>query len=584
MMHSRGKFRIYKAIAMTTRILLLRVLTPALLLILAQPKSVFAKELNLESKLTSVTVFPRGAEINRRIEIALEAGAHTLVINDLPASIVNNSVRVEGESDGKLEIGSVDARHVVVKKAGEAGPDANERSRIEKEIEGLRDQIKAQQALIDTAAVQKELAQNLTKTPLQSWRQSSSDAHVMPDWSALFDVLDARLAKINQTTHDAEIKQREFNEKISVLEQRLRLQPVEETERTELTIHAEAGSALKGRLKLRYQVNAAHWTPFYDARLNTGTKGGDASLALVRRAEVNQSTGEDWEDAELSLSTTRPGGATAAPELPALKVDFLNEMAYGKSMTRTRGPSGGGMFFNRDEAPAPEAAPAPAAAPKAKMAEETAVSVESNAFQAVFHVPGRSSVKSGVGAKKLFVLTEETKPSLTIFSVPKKDPTAYLSAKFTHGGEAPLLAGAVALYRDGVYIGQGHLPLVVKGEERELGFGADDAVKVTRVETKRAEQVGADRGVERGLAPLQDHGEEPAFVARAGDHHRPAAVCGRRKDHRHASAGDHRAHGPQPRRQARRAGLEHGRQAGRRARDYAGLRNPLARQARRVHF
>lgn len=440
----------------------------------------------MESKLTSVTVFPRGAEVHRRIEITLEAGPHTLVIADLPAAIVNNSVRVEGEADGKLEIGSVDARRVSVRKAGEAGPDANERKRIEKEIEGLQDQIRAQQALVDAAGTQKELAQNLTKAPLASWRQASSDAVVMPDWSALFDVIDARLARLNQTVLEAEIKKRDLGEKVSILEQRLKLQPAAETERTELTIHAEAGAALKGRLKLRYQVNAAQWTPFYDARLTTGTQGGDASLALVRRAEVSQNTGEDWDDVELTLSTTRPGGATAAPELPALKVDFVNEMAYAKSAARTRAPSDGDLFVRREAAPAAEPALAAPPAPMAKKAEETAASVESNAFQAVFHVPGRSSVKTGVGAKKLFVLTEETKPSLTIFSVPKKDPAAYLSAKFTHASEAPLLAGAVALYRDGVYIGQGHLPLVVKGEERELGFGADDAVKVKRVETKRA--------------------------------------------------------------------------------------------------
>jgi uncharacterized protein (TIGR02231 family) len=70
-------------------------------------------------------------------------------------------------------------------------------------------------------------------------------------------------------------------------------------------------------------------------------------------------------------------------------------------------------------------------------------------------------------------------------AVPRMEPVAYLTASFKIAGAGPQLPGIVNLYRDGVYVGQGGLPLLNPGEEAELGFGVDDLVKVTRAEVKR---------------------------------------------------------------------------------------------------
>jgi uncharacterized protein (TIGR02231 family) len=69
--------------------------------------------------------------------------------------------------------------------------------------------------------------------------------------------------------------------------------------------------------------------------------------------------------------------------------------------------------------------------------------------------------------------------------VPKLDASAYLTATFTIKGEAPMLPGTVNLYRDGVFMGQGALPLLSPDEQAKLGFGADDLMKVKRSEVKR---------------------------------------------------------------------------------------------------
>ncbi|MGE0241824.1 MAG: DUF4139 domain-containing protein, partial [Parvibaculaceae bacterium] len=60
-----------------------------------------------------------------------------------------------------------------------------------------------------------------------------------------------------------------------------------------------------------------------------------------------------------------------------------------------------------------------------------------------------------------------------------------LTAAFTLSGDTPLLPGPVMLYREGVFMGEGALPMLSPGEEGKLGFGVDDLVKVKRIEVKR---------------------------------------------------------------------------------------------------
>lgn len=83
----------------------------------------------------------------------------------------------------------------------------------------------------------------------------------------------------------------------------------------------------------------------------------------------------------------------------------------------------------------------------------------------------------------------QLEPSLVVRTVPKRQEKAYLYAKLTTPRGTPLLPGQVSLFRDATFVGNGRLPLLAPGEEHELGFGVDDAIRVrhTIAEVKRSE-------------------------------------------------------------------------------------------------
>jgi len=67
---------------------------------------------------------------------------------------------------------------------------------------------------------------------------------------------------------------------------------------------------------------------------------------------------------------------------------------------------------------------------------------------------------------------------LALSSVPRLDPRAVLTSKAVYTGEAPLIPGAVSLYRDGSFVGSSNLSPLQKGEAMKLAFGEDDRVKI----------------------------------------------------------------------------------------------------------
>jgi uncharacterized protein (TIGR02231 family) len=444
-----------------------------------------AADLQTASKIESVTVYPQGAEVARVGKVKMERGDHVILFNDLPINAVAGSIRVEGKATGRLEIGSVDTRRVKVPSTDEAVA-ASERKRMEDAIEKLRDDRAQLSAAIEAAETQKTLINNLTQLPTKS-ASGNGTAPVQPDWMQLYAMIGQRVAEAQKTILDTQIKIREIDLQIRDLEGKLAQIAPTQLERTEVKVFVNAGGQLDADIVIRYQVNNASWTPFYDARLAVGTKAQAPKLQLVRRASIQQRSGEIWDNVGLSLSTARPGAGTAAPQLGTLTVDYeADGIARPRELAptaMTRGVGQARVAVSEDEDQRRDKAAAQT------MAEEVRATVDVQAFQAVYGIPGRVTVPATGEIKRVQIDDMALEPALTVRTVPKRDEKAYLYAKMTIARGTPILPGPVSLFRDTTFVGSGRLPLLAPGEEHELGFGVDDAVKVRHAiaEEKRSE-------------------------------------------------------------------------------------------------
>src|SRR5205085_5107305 len=162
----------------------------------------------------------------------------------------------------------------------------------------------------------------------------------------------------------------------------------------EVKVCVNAAGALDADLTIRYQVRAASWTPFYDARLSTGTREQAPKLQLIRRASIQQRTGESWDDVQLALSTARPGAGSAAPILNPMTVDYAPDAPPRAQAQQPMG-YGGGLMDREANEPADGRINnfAKAAGEKNRMEEtpvdEISTRVEAQSFQAVYTIAGR---------------------------------------------------------------------------------------------------------------------------------------------------------------------------------------------------
>jgi uncharacterized protein (TIGR02231 family) len=439
----------------------------------------WSAEIKAASHLDAVTVFPQGAEVLRSVKIKLEAGEHQIVLTDLPGEAIPSSIRVEGKASGKLELGSVDAKRTFINSEDPAIA-LSARRKLEDEIEKLRDQRALDDNAIKAAEAQRAYLDNVAKLPSQPVPVGASAPR--EDWNALFAVIGTRMAEITKTVTEAQLRQRAIDRKIADLQKEAATTAPKQLVRTEVRINAVAGAPLDGTVTIRYQVNSASWSPLYDAKLATGDKATAPKLTLSRRATIAQTTSEDWDDVALTLSTTRPGLATAAPVLEMLNVDYEGPVPQ---MT-TAAPAAPAARGFADKPKKDERTDAAKSVTGGVIADQTALELQSEvnigAFQTLFAVAGKQTLKSGPEAKRVAISTEDMDASLVIRTVPRLDPTAYLYTKLTlPKTSSPLLAGQVALFRDGTFVGNGQMAALAPGEDHELGFGPDDTVKVKRV-------------------------------------------------------------------------------------------------------
>lgn len=457
----------------------------ALLLVSSAFTPAFADDIKTLSHIDAVTVYPQGADVVRVSSVDLKAGEHTLLLEDLPGSIDPQSIRVDGAGNSGLEITSVDSKIVEL---SSADIDAK-RKVINDQIEMLMDERSGLDQTVSDAQAQQRLLMSLADKQLQPG--STTETVKTVDATALGNLVDlvgARLTTISKSIHDAQLRQKAIDKSVADLNVRAGSLAPDEVAHMQVSLHVVASAAMTGSVKVSYRIGGAGWQPFYDAKLAIPPKGEKAKLEIIRRAEVMQNTGEVWDNVAMTLSTARPTGSTAAPDLGEDPIQVAMAEALGRIAERADAPAVAAPMVVDDKQKGEDESTfvAQDALKKADgMAIQRQAVIEMAGFNANYVIQGRVSVENTGTAKKVRIATDQFEAALQAITVPRLDPNAYLTAAFTMKGDAPYLPGVVNLFRDGMFMGQGSLPQLSAGEDAKLGFGADDLIKVKRAEVKR---------------------------------------------------------------------------------------------------
>ena len=407
----------------------------------------------VDSTITAVTVYPNhSARITREATLDVEAGSRTVTFDELPASIVDASVRASADGAG-VQLGAVDLER------RPAGEPVRER---ERELQAQLDQLQRERQIEidrqDAAETQLRFIEELAQFPTQ---KDAAAALIAGDGERATQLVrrigaDGREVRANQRQAQQEINR--FDEDIEALKRRIDQLGQDRGDVVAVSVALRGQQAGEHDLQLVYRVEGPTWKPRYEARLDTDA----GELELVRSAEITQVTGEDWSGVELALSTAQPVTGEA-PQPSTWWVDLRDPAEGPKPMT---------------QAVADQAVQAQSAQEKARAPQEHHARTVSTDFATTYVIADAVSVSADGQSDQVAIGRDTVDAEISARVFPQKNPRAWLTGKAEWNSGSPLPAGPVDRFLDGAYIGHGQLPSWAPGESRALSFGIDPQLDV----------------------------------------------------------------------------------------------------------
>ena len=408
---------------------------------------------NKTSEIKEVIVFRDGAQVERESSMNLPFGISTIVLTELPRNINKQSIQLSGFGD--FTILSVNYQLNYLK--------SKEKS---KEVELLEDSLvywqhkKAEQAYeLEIYKTEQEI---LLANKSIGGQQTGLNLEALKSAMKYFR---AELNRIKESELKINFQIKEADEQIQRIQNQLNNKQGKRNEPiSEVVVQVHASKPCKGVFYLKYLTPNAGWIPEYDLRAIDITQ----PVKMSYKAKVFQSSGEDWKNVQLTISTGNPQLNNEKPDLNPWYLSFL-EPRYTLSRSQLK--------------------------PEAKLAQTTAVNempiAEEVSFETVenqtnvsFRIDIPYSIPSD-GQKyavqvKSFVLDAD----YSYYTAPKIDETAFLLAKITGWEDYNLLPGSANIFFEGAFVGTSTINPLIADDTLDLSLGRDESVVVKKISIK----------------------------------------------------------------------------------------------------
>lgn len=275
------------------------------------------KEINSVAAIKKVTVFFTGAQIQHEAKVELQAGRQDIVFQKLTDFIDPNTVQVKAQ--GEVTILSVRTR-----KNFEDIKISNEEIRSLNEKKDLL--YKKDQALRDEYIIL-EMDKNLllNNRDLKGQDQGLKTTELKEAYLFMHTKLTEVITRETAIYAELESLQKQMNK----IEQEIisqRSKPV--INYSEVVVEVDVSKSCTAGFQFNYISPNATWKPYYDMR----SDGIGKPVRLEAKANVSQTTGIEWKDVDLVLSTNDPYENAQEPTLQPWIIYYNN---YPQQKTQT---------------------------------------------------------------------------------------------------------------------------------------------------------------------------------------------------------------------------------------------------------
>jgi uncharacterized protein (TIGR02231 family) len=236
---------------------------------------------------------------------------------------------------------------------------------------------------------------------------------------------------------------------------------------SEIIVALNASRAVNASIRISYFVGNAGWIPVYDLR----AEDINSPISFSYRAKVYQSTGSDWRNVTLTISTGNP---TVGGQIPVLYPWFLYEAQAYQEVAITSG--------TRNQAITNET---PSVAFDFNQGYKgnslsDKVTIQQNTVNTEFKIAIPYTIPSDNVQYDVTMKTESLKATYSYITVPKIDNDAFLKARISDWAQYSLLPGESNIYFKGTFVGKGFIDPTQANDTLDLSLGRDRSITVKR--------------------------------------------------------------------------------------------------------
>lgn len=417
----------------------------------------------ISSEISDVVVYLKGAQITRTANVSAGPGKSILLFKGLTPRLNSNSLQVAAGNG--ITILSVNHSIDYL--------DSKKTDALAQELVNRRDELQDSISLNkNTRLIYIKEREMLISNQSIGGQQTGVNVEQL---IRATDFFRQRLTEIEKTLFENNRTTLEMQRRLDKINRQLNeLNAQDDQPTSTIKIAVSTNRTVKAPVELTYTVRDARWQPFYDIRV----EDTDAPVTLVYKAKVFQSTDENWDNVNLTLSTGNPTISNYKPELqpwflypaPVRMPEVMETMSIVEDNVELNEE----LVIEDKE----EARPIRIRG-MSSLGKQNVTTVQQQTTTA-FKIQIPYTIPSDNQGYDVAVSDHQVKADFQYATVPKRSPHVYLIAHISDWSELNLLPGQANIYFDQTYQGKTVLNPYSSEDTLNLSIGRDPGIIVKR--------------------------------------------------------------------------------------------------------